>query len=77
MESITEEHKAKIDRYLAGIYNLSPTSKEPHFSRCSSECCGSTLGGDRYDFTGRLGKKHDAEIIELSCCVDCFGYLFA
>lgn len=73
---ITEEHKARIDGYLKGIYNLSPASEEPYFSRYPCECCNSSLGGDRYDFVGRLGKRHDAEITELSCCTDCFGYLF-
>ena len=76
METITKEHKAKIDKYLEGIYNLSPTAAESYFSWSPCECCGSPLGGNRYDFVGRLGKKHNAEIVKLSCCVDCFGYLF-
>ena len=76
MNTITKEHKAKIDKYLEGIYNLSPTFAEPYFSWSACECCGSILGGDRYDFIGKLGKTHNSEIIELSCCVDCFGYLF-
>lgn len=76
MDTITIEHKAKIDEYLEGIYNLSPVAKEPYFSWSVCECCGSTLGGDRYEFTGIVGKIHSSERIELSCCVDCFGYLF-
>jgi len=72
----TKERKKKIERYLEGVFNLSPAAKEPHFSSADCECCGDSLGGGRYDFVGRLGKKHDAEIIELSCCADCFGYLF-
>jgi hypothetical protein len=76
MDTITKEHKAKINKYLDGIYNLSPTASESYFSWSSCECCGSTLGGNRYDFTGTVGKAHNNERIELSCCVDCFGYLF-
>ena len=76
METITKEHIAKINTYLEGIYNLSPTAAESYFSWYPCKCCGNTLGGDRYDFIGRMGKAHDSEIIELSCCVDCFGYLF-
>lgn len=76
MDTITEEHKTKIDKYLEGIYNLSPTANEPYFSWHACGCCGSILGGDRYEFIGKLGKTHDSEIIELSCCVDCYGYLF-
>lgn len=79
---VTKKHKAKIDKYLVGIYNLSPAAKEPYFSWSPCECCGSALGGDRYDFVGITGTKgtsgivHLGEKIELSCCVDCFGYLF-
>lgn len=77
METITKEHQAKINKYLEGIYNLSPTAKEPYFSWSPCECCGSPLGGDRYDFLGRIFEGNDLkEVIELSCCVDCFGYLF-
>ncbi len=69
----------KINKYLEGIYNLSPVTnktQEPYFSSKPCECCSSTLGGNRYDFVGKLGKNHDADKIELSCCVDCYTYLF-
>ena len=65
-----------IDLYLEGIYNLSPLPKESYFNWQPCECCGSGLGGDRYDFIGKLGQLHDSEIVEMSCCVDCFEYLF-
>lgn len=47
MDTITQEYKAKIDKYLKGIYNLSPTARESYFSWSVCECCCSTLGGDR------------------------------
>ena len=73
---ITKEHKDKIEKYLEGIYNLSPNATGSYFSWSPCECCGSILGGDRFDFTGRVGKKHTDQTIQLSCCVDCFEYLF-
>lgn len=74
---MTKEQKEKLEKYLDGIYYLSPNATLPYFSSHPCECCGSSLGGNRYDFIGKLGKKHNAEIIELSCCKDCFNYLFA
>lgn len=69
--------REQTEQNLKGIYNLSPTAKEGYFSMSPCECCGSTLGGDRYDCTGTLGKKHTSERTTLSICVDCFEYLFA
>ncbi len=79
-----EERKSRIETYLIGIYNLSPEAKEPYFSKASCECCKSTLAGDRYEFTGRVGIEHKdgsgnvnlKEEVELSCCVDCYTWLF-
>jgi len=74
---MTEKERAiEIYRYLVGVFYLSPASQEPYFSKEPCSCCGSTLAGDRYDFTGTIGKKHGAEKITENCCIDCFHYLF-
>ena len=70
------ERKTKIDRYLKGIYNLSPKGSQPYFGKDPCECCGYAMGGLRHKFTGTMGKKHTADIKEFSCCIDCFEYLF-
>lgn len=80
-----EERKRRIYSHLIGIYNLSPKSKEPYFSKAPCECCKSELAGDRYEFTGRVGVEHGGtsgyvnlkEKVDLSCCVDCFLWLFS
>ena len=67
----------RIKKYLKNIFNLSPAGKDPYFSWHPCELCRETLGGDRYDFIGRYFEDNNVkEIIELSCCVDCFEYLF-
>lgn len=74
---MTEKRKRKIYRHLAGIYNLSPvTDKEPYFSKAGCPCCGDVLMGNRYTFTGTVGKKHTDKRIELVCCVDCYTWFF-
>ena len=73
-----DNHYAQaIKVHLAGIVNLSPVVKGPYFSKSPCECCKDELAGDRYDFTGRVkvGDKLK-EKVEISCCIDCFGYLF-
>lgn len=70
------ERQKKIYWYLVGIYNLSPAAKEPYFSKTSCECCKSELAGERYEFTGIVGKRHDGERVTISCCVDCYVHLF-
>ena len=78
MERIeTTEFIADVKKGLAGLYNLSPgTTIGPYFSWSSCECCGSRLGGDRYDIIAIRGKKHTDPKETLSVCVDCFVYLF-
>ena len=71
------DKKVKIDKYLQGIYNLSPvTDKKPFFSKTDCPCCGDELKGDRYTFTGIVGKFCTGEKIELVCCIDCYVWLF-
>lgn len=77
-----EEYKRRIDVYLEGIYNLSPAAKKPYFSKAPCEYCKSELAGERYEFTGQVSigmLENDVkkEIVELTCCVDCFEYLFS
>lgn len=70
--------RVQMSRYLKQVYNLSPiTDKEPYFSKTGCPCCGNELGGDRYTFTGTIGKSHTGEKIELVCCVDCYTWLFS
>jgi len=71
------DKRVKISKYLRGVYNLSPvTDKEPYFSKTGCPCCGDSLGGDRYTFTAIVSKSHAGERIELTCCVDCYTWLF-
>ena len=74
---ITKERAKKIYWHLVGIYNLVPPNKEPYFSKAPCECCKSELAGDRYEFTGTVGKKHTNERADIACCVDCYLYLFS
>lgn len=72
------ERQKKIYWYLVGIYNLSPTTKEPYFGKSPCECCKSDLAGERYEFTGIVGKVHNNnEKVTVSCCIDCYLYLFS
>lgn len=45
---------------------------EPSFSWSSCDCCGSSLGGDRYHVAG-YNKEHDA-IFCYDVCPDCLYY---
>lgn len=75
INNISGDSKA-MRKYLEGIYNLTPKAAEPYFSKTPCPCCGSTLAGERYEFTGTIGKKHTNERAEFICCIDCFEYLF-
>ena len=60
-----------------GITNLSTIADEegdtePSFSWQSCDCCGSSLGGDRYDCNGY--NPETKEIYEYSVCPDCVYY---
>ncbi len=80
---MTRKEYAEYERSVAkffeneGIDNLTTISDEsgntePYFSWSSCECCGSHLGGDRYDCNGYNPKT--GEIYEYSVCVDCMYY---
>jgi hypothetical protein len=61
-----------------GLTNLSTVSEEeglcePYFSWRPCECCGSHLGGDRYDCDGFSTKSGQAEG-PFSVCQDCMYY---
>lgn len=45
---------------------------EPSFSWGPCDCCGSHLGGDRFDMLGFNSGKPDAEQYKYSICVDCY-----
>ena len=45
---------------------------EGYFSWSSCECCGSTLGGDRYAAHGRMT---DGSLVHFDVCVDCLWYI--
>lgn len=62
--------------YLIGCYNFVPKATEPYFGKAPCECCKSELAGDRYEFTATVGTAHRNERVDISCCVDCFMYLF-
>lgn len=54
---------------------LDDIADEPHFSKSSCDCCGSTLAGDRH--AGHyidVGDK-DRTIHHMDVCVDCLTYL--
>lgn len=67
-----------VDSYLQGIEFIS-TGEHAGFSWHACECCGSTLGGDRYAWSGILLAASSYtgadERIEGTCCVDCVRYL--
>ena len=65
-----------IHDHLKGIFNLSPLTETTHFAKTPCDCCGDTLAGERLNIVGMAGRKHTADKVELSCCVDCFGWLF-
>ena len=45
---------------------------DPHFSWRSCECCGSGLGGDRYE---AHGMDSEGTIVHFTVCEDCLCYL--
>jgi len=71
-------NKKQIRKNLKGLYNLSPPfTADTYFSKCSCECCGSKLAGDRCDIMATKGKKHTDPKLTLSVCFDCYFYLFS
>ncbi len=66
----------KIQYSVSAVGNLSPVANDPHFSKAPCRCCDDQLAGNRYEFDAESTDKSNP-IIRMSCCVDCFGYLFA
>ena len=52
--------------------NLCCDGEELGFSWRACDCCGSSLGGDRFKAC-KLTKDH--EVIDFSVCVDCILYI--
>ena len=65
-------NQAKADEYRAQFNLLSNTGDIDPFSWTECPCCGSTLGGERHEFTGQL---KTGEIASDWVCVDCLFYL--
>ncbi len=68
------EYQEAVAAFFAneGISNLSATDAESSFSWRQCECCGSTLGGDRYECTGYHSTSGD--VFEYEVCSDCVYY---
>ena len=71
-----KERTNKIYWHLTGMFNFAPVAKEPFFSKSPCECCKSKLGGERYEFTATVGKKHTDKRELIVCCVDCYMVIF-
>jgi hypothetical protein len=72
----TADRTKAIAENMDGLYNFSPLATEPYFSKMACETCGTKLYGNRHDFSATIGKRHDCRRQIVSCCVDCFMYLF-
>lgn len=71
-----EEYKLKVEEFFShGLNNLSVKTTEgeaiePYFSWSPCRCCGTSIGGDRYDCDGYNGTTKEIE--EHDCiCDDC------
>lgn len=81
---MTKREYASYERRVAaffanGLQNLSVKTdeerqecSEPYFSWQRCDCCGSSLGGDRYDCDGWNATTEEIE--EHSVCPDCVYY---
>ena len=70
-----EEYKQRVAAFMQreNINCLSFNSdREPYFSWRPCECCGDTLGGNRYDVAGY--NNADKEIYLYAVCPDCLCY---
>jgi hypothetical protein len=71
-------YEARVAKFFShGLRNLSVKADEndvieSYFSWHSCECCGDTLGGNRYDCDGY--NSVTKEIEEYSVCEDCVYY---
>jgi hypothetical protein len=61
---------------LAAAYSNGEVCDEGSFSKSSCDCCGSSLGGDRYAAHGidKVGVPN-AQIIHFDICSDCLFYI--
>ena len=50
-------------------------ASEPSFSWAPCECCGSSLGGDRYPAHGIDPDDANGSVVHLDVCADCLMYL--
>ena len=56
-----------------GVNSLTCDDSEAHFSHRSCECCGSHLGGDRYQASGYHPEAK--EVFKYEVCPDCLYYV--
>ena len=62
----------KTDEEMQEIYAV---GDEGHFSWHSCECCGSTLGGQRYAAHGFIHTPTGDQLIHLDVCEDCVMFI--
>lgn len=73
------EYQERVAEFFShGLTNLSAKSDdngtcEPFFSWSPCDCCGSPLGGDRYECDGYNEKTKEVEEYD-SVCPDCVYY---
>lgn len=69
-----EDYKARVGEFFShGLANLS-SKGEPYFSWSSCNCCGNTLGGDRYDCDGYNRATKEVEEYD-NICTDCVYFV--
>ncbi len=72
------QYESRVAEFMShGLANLSTKSEdgncEPFFSWSPCQCCGTHLGGDRYECNGYNVKTKEVE--EYDCiCQDCVYY---
>ena len=71
-EQCRQDYDYKSLSALKTAYDAGKIVEEPWFSWHACECCGSSLGGDRYE---AHGLDADNEIVHFEVCVDCLLYL--
>ena len=72
-----KNYQANVARFFEreGLQNLSEidSGKESYFSWSMCDCCGSPLGGDRYDCSGYNPTTKEVQEV-YRVCVDCIYY---
>ncbi len=72
-----DEYKARVKDFFEreNLNVMSDSGKEAFFQSSACECCGRSLGGDRYEVEGLTNSKpYGAEIFEYDVCTDCLYY---